>query len=244
MTKSHFQLVGEFHDKFGHPQCETLFVNCFDEQPTLVLDRLGFMREELGEFKVDYKKDNPVMMADALCDLAYFAHGTGQTLGINVDDLLSRMDIDINSDHTKLGEFSNPNTIAIKRSIIDDGIVDIENELEKFHTAAKNKDLYGITVSLALIIKNTYDLGHELGFNMDKMFREVHRANMTKLCYTYEEAAETVDYYVKEGRYKKPAIRDRGDFYVVFDDTDDKKILKNNSKAHRWQEPNLHQFFA
>jgi len=223
MTQTHFQLVGEFHDKFGYPQRKTLFVDCFNEKPTLVLDRLGFMREELGEFKEDYEKANPVKMADALCDLAYFAHGTGQALGIDIDNLLSQMEININSDAVKLDEYSDPDVVATKRSLIDDGVTNIENKLEQFHLTAQMKDLDGITKSLASIIKNTYDFGHELGFNMDKMFREVHRANMTKLCYTYEEAVETVEYYVEEGRYKKPAIRDRGDFYVVFDDVDDKK---------------------
>lgn len=236
--KTHFQLVGEFHDAFDYPQRKTCYMNCFDEKPDLVKKRIKFMSEELDEFKLAYAEFKPVSMADALCDLAYFAHGTGQCMGIDIDLLLSMRGTRINSDG--IDEPSDLNLIEKRKSIIDCGITVIEDKLNKISSAEQSKDINKLTMCLDSIIGETYYFGHRLGFNMDKMFREVHRSNMAKLCPTYEDAVASVNVYLEdpEKRYTTPNIRPKGNYYVVFN-KEDNKILKD----HKWQEPNLEQFF-
>lgn len=236
--KTHFQLVGEFHDAFDYPQRKIFYANCFDEKPDLIKERIKFMSEELDEFKVAYKNLDPYNMADALCDLAYFAHGTGQCLGIDIDNLLSWRSFSITSDGIVVP--SDPSLIEKKRSLIDEGITIIENKLNHFILAEQMRDLDKVTECLALILWETYKLGGRLGFNMDIMFREVHRSNMAKLCPTYDDAVASVDVYLKdpEKRYTTPTMRAKGNYYVVFN-KENNKILKD----HNWKEPDLKQFF-
>jgi predicted HAD superfamily Cof-like phosphohydrolase len=73
---------------------------------------------------------------------------------------------------------------------------------------------------------------------MDNMFREVHRSNMTKVCSTVEDAKESIDFYLREGKYKNPSMRVKGKYFVVYD-AETTKILK----CHKWETPNLKQFF-
>ena len=51
---------------------------------------------------------------------------------------------------------------------------------------------------------------------------------MSKLCKNEKEAIETVEWYVKEGRYDSPAYRlsDDGKYYVVYN-KNTMKILKS-----------------
>src|SRR5579872_2375185 len=105
-SMTHFQLVGVFHDKFEYPSRKELYIECFDVEPKLIPSRISFFYEELNEFKVAFKGEddtpsdvhiepNPVEMADALCDLAYFVYGTGQCLGINLDESMKRLNVDV-----------------------------------------------------------------------------------------------------------------------------------------------------
>jgi predicted HAD superfamily Cof-like phosphohydrolase len=193
--------------------------------------------EEFKEFIVAYEKKKPHKMADALCDIIYFAHGTGQCLGINTDDLLDKMGIYIST------HMINPSIFDIfteKQKVIELGMKRIEDALIGFRTATQAENLEELTTYLAYILQETYTLGYNLGFDMNAMFREVHRSNMTKMCPTYEDAVASVDFYVKEGRYNKPAIRAKTNIgFVVFNDDEDKKILK----YYKWKKPNLKQFF-
>ena len=72
---THFQLVGEFHDTFGHPQRTQPYVDCFRENPQLLQFRLSLIEEELKEF-IEAKTD--VDRFDALCDESYVVNGAGQ----------------------------------------------------------------------------------------------------------------------------------------------------------------------
>ncbi|VBB18540.1 Phosphoribosyl-ATP pyrophosphohydrolase-domain containing protein (two domains) [Yasminevirus sp. GU-2018] len=233
---SHFQLVGEFHDVFGHPQRTELYETCFETEPKLVPFRISLIREELNEFKDALKKKDVVEMFDALCDLSYVTNGAGQCLGINLDKLLLKRNrsIDSNAEPYCVSD----NVLETMSEQIEKGLKLINDAVDNFCGSAETQDLEEMGQYLVEILQATYDLGHTMGGNMDLMFREVHRSNMTKVCDNIEDAKASVEFYEKEGRYSKPTIRTKGRYFVVYDATTT-KILKN----HKWEQPNLKQFF-
>ena len=57
----------------------------------------------------------------------------------------------------------------------------INEELEEFKEAIKNNDLKEVADALTDILYVTYGAGYAYGVNLDKCFKEVQRANMSKL---------------------------------------------------------------
>ena len=57
----------------------------------------------------------------------------------------------------------------------------INEELEEFKEAIKNNDLKEAADALTDILYVTYGAGFAYGINLDKCFKEVQRANMSKL---------------------------------------------------------------
>ena len=57
----------------------------------------------------------------------------------------------------------------------------INEELEEFKEAIKNKDLKEVADALTDILYVTYGAGHAFGINLDKCFEEVQQSNMSKL---------------------------------------------------------------
>lgn len=237
-SMTHFQQVGEFHDTFGHPQRQELYLDCFEKEPKLAKFRIALMREELKEFNDAFAKHDLVEMADALCDLSYVTNGAGQCLGINLDVLSSEMGVDISTPNN-LGPVDLSSCEKFSKEIIE-GAKLIEDTLNNFCAYVETQDMGEMAESLVRILEHTYALGHRLNFKMNQMFCEVHRSNMTKVCATVEDASASIDFYLSdpESRYEKPSIRIKGQYFVIYD-AKTSKILKN----HRWETPNLKQFF-
>ena len=57
----------------------------------------------------------------------------------------------------------------------------IQEELNELEEAMKNKDLKEIADALTDILYVTYGAGYAYGINLDECFKEVQRANMSKL---------------------------------------------------------------
>ena len=57
----------------------------------------------------------------------------------------------------------------------------INEELEEFKEAIKNKDLKEAVDALTDILYVTYGAGHAFGVDLDKCFDEVQKSNMSKL---------------------------------------------------------------
>jgi predicted HAD superfamily Cof-like phosphohydrolase len=230
---THFELVGEFHDTFGHPQRKEPYNNCYEVEPKLIPFRISLIREETNEFKDAYTKKDLVEMADALADLSYVINGAGQCVGINLDDLAKEHDIDLNTPYNIKKHEPRIDLVSDKLELLEDSISSFIVKTTCDDKLTVNK----IGEYLLALLIVTYDLGHKLGFDMDLIFREVHRSNMTKVCSTMEDAEASVKFYENEGRYKQPSIRKKGNYYVVFDAATS-KILKN----HKWETPNIKQF--
>lgn len=237
-TMTHFECVGEFHDTFGHPIRSKPYTKCFKDEPKLVPFRLSLMNEELKEFKEAYNNHDIFEMADALADLSYVTLGTGHALGINLDKTLQSLNLSI---------MSQKKITPRKRSIfkskmiceyVDDLYEIIKSNMSLLGFYTKLKDLNVIATYLAYILFFTYKLGHYLKFQMDEIFREVHRSNMTKVCDNIDDAKESIKRYTEEGRYSEPKYRKKDNYYVIYDNATS-KILKN----YKWETPNIKQFF-
>ena len=116
-------------------------------------------------------------------------------------------ELDIN-DKPQFDVFNkNPKLVKLRMSLIDEEV----NELRE---AMKNKDMKETLDALTDILYVTYGTGVSLGFSMDNAFDLVHQSNMTKACYSEEEAKKTVEWYKKyykpnttELRYDTPAYK-------------------------------------
>lgn len=93
---SFFELVGDFHKKFGLP-LHSRYDFTPDTLDQFTFDfRLDFMREELEEFYEAYESDLPhdqavEKMADALVDLVYVALGTAHMMDIPFNELFAEV---------------------------------------------------------------------------------------------------------------------------------------------------------
>ena len=57
----------------------------------------------------------------------------------------------------------------------------IQEELDEFDQALKNRDLKEVADALTDILYVTYGAGHAFGIDLDKCFEEVQKSNMSKL---------------------------------------------------------------
>ena len=57
----------------------------------------------------------------------------------------------------------------------------IQEELDEFDQALKNRDLKEVADALTDILYVTYGAGHSFGIDLDKCFEEVQNSNMSKL---------------------------------------------------------------
>ncbi len=84
-----FQMVGEFHRKFGLPTAD-------DRRPTLpdadtFLFRFQFMHEELNEILAAYRAGDMEKVADGLADLDYVVAGTAHMMAIPHDAVVAEV---------------------------------------------------------------------------------------------------------------------------------------------------------
>ena len=222
---SHYSLVKEFHSVFGHPIRDAEYINCFTEDRKLVDFRLELIKEEQREFIDAFNSKNIIEMADALCDLLYVAYGTALCLGINLDDATQQTE-----------EKYIPNLLEVYEIQIKANTRNIDLVINNLQYS-NNINMF--SSNLRLLLMNVYDFGSFLGFNLDSMFREVHRSNMSKVCSNIDDAEESVRIYKQDVRYSNPTYRKQDNYYVVYD-ADTSKILKN----YKWNTPNLLQFFV
>lgn len=83
-----------------------------------------------------------------------------------------------------------------------------------------------------------YCVGYFCHFDLDKLYDEIHRSNMSKLCNSEDEAKETIEWYTQNQstRYPKVAYHKSIDdkHYIVFDQNTDKRL-----KSIHYTAPNI-----
>ena len=82
----------------------------------------------------------------------------------------------------------------------------INEELEEFKEAIRNKDLKEAADALTDILYVTYGAGHAFGINLDKCFDEVQRSNMSKLDEDGKPIYNEFGKVMKGPKYFKPDL--------------------------------------
>lgn len=123
------------------------------------------------------------------------------------------------------------NTALYNKHLMDYRLSLIHEEVKELAEAVEKKDFKEVVDALADIEYVVLGMYTAIGVDGDKAFDIVHESNMSKLCFTQEEAQQTVKYYKenfdKHG-YDSPCYRlsDDGANYVVYNKSTS-KILKN-----------------
>ena len=83
----------------------------------------------------------------------------------------------------------------------------IKEELNELELAIKAKDLKEIADALTDILYVTYGAGYAYGINLDKCFKEVQRANMSKLGEDGKPIYNEKGKVMKGPNYSKPNLK-------------------------------------
>lgn len=262
-SMTNFEMVGEFHQTFGHPKYNTEQRNMFDTASGLDLlrKRYGYIEEEYDEMHEAIEKKDLPEVADALCDAIYFLYGTGHVMGVNLDvkleeNLRNKFSVTSNefNELTNFGKTAfvytqqknlpyNSNKFVPKWNVFESDPNLLVSQLEYLYDGLlelkesfESKKFDEIINDLVCLLENTYCTGYLLGLDIDKFFKEVHTCNMTKVCDSEELAQQTVQSYKedKDNKYKDPRYRASGKYFIVYDHSTS-KILKSLN----WREPKL-----
>tara|TARA_Y100000817_G_scaffold245654_1_gene197641 strand:+ start:269 stop:637 length:369 start_codon:yes stop_codon:yes gene_type:complete len=83
----------------------------------------------------------------------------------------------------------------------------IQEELNEFKEAIKNRDIIEVADALTDILYVTYGAGHSFGINLDKCFDEVQRSNMSKLGEDGKPIYNEFGKVMKGPNYSKPDLK-------------------------------------
>jgi predicted HAD superfamily Cof-like phosphohydrolase len=245
MSLTNFLRVKEFHDVFEHPFRTSFENDLFTTNPKLFALRKSLILEEAGELKDAVEQQNFVEVADALSDLLYVLYGAGLALGFDLDHLFGLVyhKEPFLLEKNKLTNFQivrhtsdyESETLTPFLTIFKDepklvlSALDVlSNKTKELTTAIEEQNQNKLCCALLSLLHVTYETGLIFGIDLDVSFDLVHKSNMTKACKTEQEALDTVEQIVKDGRYKNPKYklsRD-GKYWLVYDG-DNNKTLKS-----------------
>jgi predicted HAD superfamily Cof-like phosphohydrolase len=227
MQDAGYMMVNEFHTVFGHPINDAPMMH--DEK--LKQFRLGLINEEIGELGDAIQKEDAVECLDALCDLAYVTYGAAIALGLSPNSVRLYAHEEYLRGDVEDIKFIDKDPSFYPFNV---GYNGFRMYAQHLSNAKEGREFYDRLCHIIILIRNVCS---DIGVNYEDAFAEVHRSNMSKVCADEESAQKSVEMYKEEGRYKYPAYRQSGDYYVVYD-KETTKILKN----HAWSVPNLKPF--
>lgn len=245
---TNFEMVGEFHETFGHPKETEPQTLIFETNKKLVEFRYNLINEENKEtLEASVNNDFPEI-ADGLCDIQYVTYGSGHALGLDLDKLFSST-YDKENNYNGLSNFQKVvklnklsdefkpkwNIFTTDSELLKSKLDTINLNVQELKKAIDNDNFTDVTECLCKILYVTYDAATAFGLDLDTLFSEVHDCNMTKVCKDEKEAHETVEWYKQnEKKYEDPQYKQKGKYYVVFDNKTSKVL-----KCIKWRQPDL-----
>ncbi|AUS02612.1 phosphoribosyl-ATP pyrophosphohydrolase-like protein [Vibrio phage 2.275.O._10N.286.54.E11] len=221
MINPHFEDVKEFMNTFGQDVLTT---------PTLPSPKVGLLRynlieEEADELAEAMLDDDIVETADALADLLYVIYGAYAAMGLTPGTI-----------PTNNGPWDD-NTIVMPN--ITESIkinVSLQEDLHRLMNGYKTGEMGKIADSLDGLLTNVYRFSFECGIDIYKCFDEVHDSNMSKACKTANEATNSIQMRLNEGKndYQGAYIENVGEYYIIKRLADGKTL-----KGNYYFEPNL-----
>lgn len=108
----------------------------------------------------------------------------------------------------------------------------LQEELNELKQAISDKNIVSVADAFADIqyVLSGAILEFGLGDKFRELFEEVHNSNMSKVCYTKEEALDTISYYETSGT--EAYYKEKDGKFLVYRKSDDKTLKSiNYSKA-------------
>ena len=206
---SNFENVKKFMEAFGQ-RVETK--PQFPNEKTTQL-RLDLIKEELNELNQAIESKDLNEVADALTDILYVTYGAGCAYGIDLDKCfkeVQRANMSNFEDVKKFmktfgqivrdkAQFPDEKTMLLRFDLI-------KEELNELDYAMKTKNLKEVADALTDILYVTYGAGCAYGINLDKCFKEVQRANMSKLGNDGKPIFNEKGKVMKGPNYSKPNL--------------------------------------
>lgn len=241
MQQTNFQKVIEFHSLFGLPYCETVNVDNLQNFKIVSL-RFKLIQEEFKEL-CDAK--NITEQLDAIGDLLYVVYGAGASFGFNLDTAFndyclqkfsSNLFSSANCNHNNETNFFKTLKLCAVNNIIlstqhpEPSFIQVKlnNQIRKFSHALLMCDTLKVQNILVRMLFTLYSVGYYCNYNINKLFAEIHKSNMSKICNDEDVAIETVQWYLDDERkrYSEPTYDfiPNSDQCVVFDKTTNKRL--------------------
>lgn len=236
-----FDCVREFHNVMDHP-CN----NEFQNDVFLVNQRLADLRrdlvcEEISELLEAIHEKDFVEIADALADIRYVVVGAFLAFGIHVSDVMEEMENNFTKNKGGLYYYKFYVDSTEKENIDLKNVPDIEPFFDKwdekfstYHQMIRDsfylQKLEIITQVLLALCVDMKKFSWDLGIDLDVVFNEVHRSNMTKVCANEEEAVESVKQLKASGKcdtvgYKKSKCNK---FFLIYNEETGKALKSIN----------------
>ena len=227
LTVTAYNQVQTFHKMFGYSRSDTYLSDIYTISPKLMNNRLSFIMSEIDELYDAMSKNDFVECVDAICDIRYFVLGTFDVVGYNFDTAeKSVYCVYRNIQHNNPKIFEEHYEYLQKEMTLLD-------ELSISLTYANNfNDLKLAINALIKMEAMTNTLASLFGIDLEVAFREVHRSNMTKACYSETEANETINAYLASKTHSYTPIYEKqttesGQLLWIVKNSTDKKILKS-----------------
>lgn len=256
---TNFQKIVEFHTSFGLPSCNEVNKQNLQDYKIVSL-RVKLIQEEYDELSV---ASTTVDQLDAIGDLLYVVYGAGTSFGFNLDKefheycvrLIKDNGCDVDDDDTTdhhINMIAHMTNFEKTCYLSDDACAftdesepkyvlnecDFNDKIREFAWELLMGHTDNVKQLLIDMLFSLYSVGYHCKFDLDKLFTEIHRSNMSKLCGSEQEAIDTVEWYRhnQSDRYPKPSYAklDATNKWVVFDETTDKRL-----KSIHYSPPNI-----
>lgn len=168
MSNSHFEMVGEFHDKF-ELQRYNVHRGLTKVDHAFFLFRFDLMFEEAGEILRAYRQKNLAGVADGIADLLYVTYGFAHSL---------------NQDIGRPSMYSNntfSSAVLCAPEVFTEQFAFILNDitrLPRLMAIDRQQEFYH---TLIQVLDDCYGLCNHMHIPIDLVFKEVQRANMSKV---------------------------------------------------------------
>lgn len=167
---NYYEAVKHFHVVFGHPAPNHITLSPYEDEAKdeqLRALRFELIREEVEELEDALADKDIVEIADAGADVLYTAFGAQVAFGLPQTI--------IGLDSPRKHKIASYQTEALTL------VEAIKDALTSLKEATANMDVDGVNDALTNIIYHTLVLTNECGIDMDAVFAEVQRSNMSKL---------------------------------------------------------------
>jgi predicted HAD superfamily Cof-like phosphohydrolase len=240
-----FECVREFHNVMDHPCNDTFQHDVFSDNPRLADLRRDLVCEELSELLEAINDKDFIEIADALADIRYVVVGAFLAFGIHVSNEMEEMEnnLPLHKGGMYYYKFYVDNVENQNIRDIQDiqDIQDIEPFFEKwyerfstYHQMVRDsfylQKFEIITQVLLALCVDMKEFAWDLGIDLNAVFNEVHRSNMTKVCANEEEAVESVKQLKESGKcdtagYKKSKCNK---FFLIYNEETGKALKSIN----------------